>query len=1310
VNTKTQPPVASPRAGFLILALPALIAGCGQSRDSSGTSSAEPAPVRAQTLADALTAARPGDAIVLPAGLYEAGVKLPSRVSLRGAGYRKTILDARKAEVGVAIEGGEGSELADLTVWGAGKTGVLVAGARRVALRRLRTTGGLAGINFADVIDGRMENVISDENRYGIVVSGGRGNAVVNCTLVQNSSIGLSLPSGDGTVAFNNCIVDGATGVDLGERAQQVHLDHNLYFTPFVGKMSGQLGRRTLGDWRSLSSQDAHSVQLPVTFRDPALGDYRAAGTLSWSLERAPTADWGTAVLAGVKAPESDIDGTARAGRPDAGAFEVAPPATLPRGPDGIVTVRSDAGLKSAGVFARGGRAMGYLFHNLPLPAGPYPFWLPTRDFEGKTIAPGTYDLRTVESALSWEYVGWAGDTGAVSPPSKTAAGQPSWCAFDGAGRLIVSQGWSEDATNLRAYDAANGRWLWAFGGSSDVHGIAAGDDDSIFMLRQSGTGGLITRIDPATGRVVRRSGDDPGSYPFEGGGAASGMAVLGGRLYVADPKANVIRYGAVDPPALDRTIALAGPESLTADRASGRLWAISRQSRVVALDPEGKLLADITPVEAPAALAARDGRLAVASRRTGKVHLFDARDPRALVPQATIGTGDGPFGPYQSDRFLFQQAPGAAECDVSLALGPRGELAVTDENRLLVFDAQGQNLWTTFGLLGDACCLSFAEPGRVFTRDGRKSIRLVAASGTWSPDAFWDVPRGQFLGAFASAGKTFGVFVLAGPDQQHGPLLVVRYDDHAARPVLLLRQDPATGQYLAQKDTNHDGRIDDHDGRTVMTLPRGIANPLRGGPVAHRVYSTLQPSGDVVALDLHADTWGVIWRHGGLDAEGVPLYRLEDCRALARRRGGYISGYTGRPDDSGILVAAVPDANSSGGFTGLLNDRRSPWGTGLIPSAGTDLVCFDGAGATLWDHPLAEHKGVVGLERAGPLLLSGVGATCEILVFNHDGLGLGSFGFPPQVHYLGFFLDQPGAVRAYRGGDGRIYTLVADSSSGMQHWYRLHGEETIVTASSAISLKEPAARQLAALSAPPGQVLARPRAPTIRIPRLAADLPIDGNLDKWRTAGIAPQIVVTPETAAGAVDGPLDVSAVVRLAYRGDALYLQALVFDDVPSFHQPVTRHDRQDGLELCINGFLPGFRFDITRTIDAGPIVLRQRYYYQNLDFLIPPSDASRIIQVLKDARGVPERRLIESIYGVDMAKSPVIVAECKLPIDAATYRDSLAELFPLKPGQAFRLGVVVNDNDQPGSDVHNYLVWPATYGNFNPVDDMAIAVLE
>ena len=140
------------------------------------------------------------------------------------------------------------------------------------------------------------------------------------------------------------------------------------------------------------------------------------------------------------------------------------------------------------------------------------------------------------------------------------------------------------------------------------------------------------------------------------------------------------------------------------------------------------------------------------------------------------------------------------------------------------------------------------------------------------------------------------------------------------------------------------------------------------------------------------------------------------------------------------------------------------------------------------------------------------------------------------------------------------------------------------------------------------------------------------------------------------------------------------------------------------------MKGFKFDVTQTADAGTIIIRQRFFEKSFDLLIPPAQAPRIVKVLPDATDVPERSLIETIYGIDLARSPVVVTEFKLPIDANTYKGDPGALFPLKPGQSFRFGMLINDNDEPGTDIQNYLVWPATYGNFNPVDDSAIAVLD
>jgi hypothetical protein len=42
--------------------------------------------------------------------------------------------------------------------------------------------------------------------------------------------------------------------------------------------------------------------------------------------------------------------------------------------------------------------------------------------------------------------------------------------------------------------------------------------------------------------------------------------------------------------------------------------------------------------------------------------------------------------------------------------------------------------------------------------------------------------------------------------------------------------------------------------------------------------------------------------------------------------------------------------------------------------------------------------------------------------------------------------------------------------------------------------------------------------------------------------------------------------------------------------------------------------------------------------------------------------------------------------------------------------FWLGFLIDDNDQPGTDVQYFLLWPATYGTFSEKESGAIAELE
>src|ERR1019366_4386831 len=128
--------------------------------------------------------------------------------------------------------------------------------------------------------------------------------------------------------------------------------------------------------------------------------------------------------------------------------------------------------------------------------------------------------------------------------------------------------------------------------------------------------------------------------------------------------------------------------------------------------------------------------------------------------------------------------------------------------------------------------------------------------------------------------------------------------------------------------------------------------------------------------------------------------------------------------------------------------------------------------------------------------------------------------------------------------------------------------------------------------------------------------------------------------------------------------------------------------------------------------GDIIQKQRWGLKEVpeQMMLTPALAPRIVKVLDNAREVEERKMIESIYGEDMSDCKVIVYEFKLPINKQTYAGGEEAIFPLEPGKSFWLGFMIDDNEQPGSDVQNVLLWPATYATFVGKELGAIATCE
>ena len=259
----------------------------------------------ATKLTAALAKAKPGDTVRLAAGTYACTPIIPAGVTLRGAGYLKTILDVGAADSGVTL-GGDNAALTDLAVNTRGTTAILANGVKMIGLSGILVRGGAVAVFLQKVDGARIENCILDGAQTGVALNEVTGAAIVNNTLTHTDTTGISLAKVSQSAVFNNLVAHAGVGISVTQPGTGLLVDHNQYIALFTGKFETEYRRVSLGPWRDVSGGlDAQSVCLPVTFRDAPNGDYQPTSTLDWNPGIPTTANWGVAKLGEVTAPVS---------------------------------------------------------------------------------------------------------------------------------------------------------------------------------------------------------------------------------------------------------------------------------------------------------------------------------------------------------------------------------------------------------------------------------------------------------------------------------------------------------------------------------------------------------------------------------------------------------------------------------------------------------------------------------------------------------------------------------------------------------------------------------------------------------------------------------------------------------------------------------------------------------------------------------------------------------------------------------------------------------------------------------------------
>ncbi len=189
-----------------------------------------------------------------------------------------------------------------------------------------------------------------------------------------------------------------------------------------------------------------------------------------------------------------------------------------------------------------------------------------------------------------------------------------------------------------------------------------------------------------------------------------------------------------------------------------------------------------------------------------------------------------------------------------------------------------------------------------------------------------------------------------------------------------------------------------------------------------------------------------------------MPIYEFskDSVLAMAEKAAVVPSPYfAGKTDD--LRCASSARATPDGGVVAGINLRHTPYGMGLSNSGATDLARWNANGTLRWLRTMNDFNPIQGVEPFPGITISSWGHQAEYMAMDDDGLELGRFGFPANVHWGGFWVDHPQEWDATRSADGQIQIIIGDYVENCHHWMTVRSTGAVKRAARACSSARPA-------------------------------------------------------------------------------------------------------------------------------------------------------------------------------------------------------------------------------------------------------------